>query len=220
MKKIKIILISILAVVFLGSCEKDQLDKSRITYYPIIKVAGDQLISLKVGESYTDAGATASAGGANLEVKVEGSVNTSVPGVYRISYEAKNADGYSSIQYRWVGVHTQEALDDNLVGKYQRTAGAQGTSTWTKVLPGIYKATDVGGAKLPDQYVYVFNTEKNIIVVPNQPLGGSGSNVKCTNATGGENIDFTPGAVGAIHYKWIVINSGYGTALRQFKKVE
>jgi len=220
MKRINIVLVSLLAAVFLGGCTKDLEDSSRITYYPIITVNGENLITIIVGGSYTDAGAKAFAGETELQIKTEGSVNTNVAGVYTITYTAVNVDGFSSVDKRYVGVMTQEALDDNLTGKYRRTAGKQGTSEWTKIKAGVYKCTDVGGAILPDQYAYVFNIEKNIFVVPTQPLGGTGSDVKCTNATGGEKIDFVPGGAGTTSYKWIVINSGYGASVRSFKKVE
>lgn len=220
MKNIKTIIISLLAVVFLGGCTKDLEDSSRITYYPIITVNGEPLITMLVGGSYTDAGAKAFAGETELTVVSEGTVDASTPGVYTISYTAENVDGFSSKKFRYVGVMTQEALDDNLTGKYQRTAGKKGISTWTKTLPGLYKATDVGGADLQAQYVYVFNIKKNIIVVPTQALGGTGTDVTTTNADGSANIPFVPGPIGTTSYKWVVINSGYGTALRQFKKVE
>lgn len=220
MKNIKTIIFSLLAVVFLGGCTKDMEDSSRITYYPILTVNGDNLVTVLKGGSYTDAGAKAFAGETALTVVSEGTVDVNTTGVYVITYSAVNVDGFSSKAYRYVGVMTQEALDDNLTGKYQRTAGALGTSTWTKTIPGIYKATDVGGANLPAQYVYVFNVEKNIIVVPHQALGGSGTDVTCTNSDGSVKIPFTPGPITTISYKWVVINSGYGTALRQFKKVE
>lgn len=220
MKRIKIIILSFGLLAFLAACEKDVKDTSKITYFPIIELQGDEIINLTVGDTYTEPGGKAFEGTNEIELKTTGSVNTSTPGVYIITYEAVNVDGFSSLRHRWVGVSTQEAKDDNLVGKYQRNAGKMGISEWTKLMPGVYKCTDVGGAVLPDQYVIVFNTEKNIIQVPIQPLGGSGSDVSCLASDGSEKITFNPGPVGTASYKWVVINSGYGTAARTFLKVE
>lgn len=220
MKKLKLIILSLGFLVFLASCEKDVQDTSKITYFPIIELQGDAIMNLTVGDAYSEPGAKAFEGTKEIELKTTGSVNTSEPGVYIITYEAVNVDGFSSLQHRWIGVSTQEAKNDDLTGKYQRTAGKMGISEWTKLMPGVYKCTDVGGAQLPDQYVIVFNTEKNIIQVPVQPLGGSGSDVSCLAGDGGEKITFNPGPAGTAAYKWVVINSGYGTALRTFLKVE
>lgn len=204
------------------SCERDREtdDVSQVSNLANVTVQGDELMSILVGTPYTDLGATAFEGEEELELTTVGSVDASTPGVYFITYSATNSDGFKTVKNRIVTVTTPEVASANLAGKYQRNGGVFGISTWEKVGDGIYKCTDVGGAKLPDQYVYVFNIKENVVVVPNQRLGGVGSNVTCLNAEGGEEITFTPGPIGTTSYKWVVINSGYGTALRSFIRVE
>lgn len=217
-----IYILTFFVLAFFSSCEKslDSENVSKITSFPLIEVLGEKLITIPVGGPYTDAGAKAFAGTTEIKITTTGTVDVNKPGVYIISYTAENEDGFKATSKRWIGVITSEAKADNLAGKYQRDAGKKGISTWTKVKDGLYKATDVGGAILPDQYVYVFNTEKDIVIVPVQPLGGSGSDASCTNAEGTEKISFLSRTVGDASYKWVIINSGYGTALRTFLKVE
>jgi hypothetical protein len=222
MKSIKYITLLLLAAVFITSCERDldSANVSKTTVYAQFTLNGEDLIILPNGTAYTDAGAVAKEGTKALDVKVENPVDVNTMGVYTINYSAKNSDGFEAFATRTVIVLPPAPLPtDDLSGSYQRNAGAQGTSTWTKVTDGLYKVTDVGGAGNPDDYVYVFNPATNKVIVPKQPIGGSGSEVYTTNATGGTDIDFVPGGVGTESYKWVVHNSGYGSAVRTFVKV-
>ncbi|MDP4197228.1 MAG: DUF5011 domain-containing protein [Bacteroidota bacterium] len=223
MKKIKLIILFSLigSLFFLGSCKKDLETEgvSRITYFPEFKVTGDVAQSVIVGSTYTDPGVKAYENGAEIPVKITGSVDSKTPGAYVLTFTATNKDGYSAYVYRVVGVITSDAAADDLSGSYQRNAGKKGIAVWEKVANGIYTCSDVGGAQL-NASVYVVNIKKGIIVVPNQPLSGiGGSPVSCLNGDGSSEIPFVFGPAGTISYQWAVINSGYGTAVRQFVKI-
>jgi hypothetical protein len=223
MKRIKYLLILFLAITLIISCERDLETEnvSKVTEYAAFTVSGNDLIVVANGAVYTDPGAVAKEGSKNLTVEVKNDVNVNQMGVYTIKYTATNSDGFKAFAQRTVVVLPAGSMPtDDLSGSYQRTAGKQGISKWTKITNGLYKVTDIGGAVLPNDYVYAFNPEPNKIIVPAQPLGGSGSSVTIFNADGGDTIEFTPGPVGTLSYKWIIDNSGYGTAVRSFIKVE
>jgi hypothetical protein len=220
MKKLYYILL-LFSIVTFSSCEKDSENVSKTTYYANFEVKGDKLVVIEKDQTYVDAGAVALEGTKELPVTTKSNLDISKAGVYTILYSARNSDNYDAFEQRTVIVLPVgvSSMTDDLSGSYQRDAGKKGISVWTKISNGLYRCTDVGGASLNGDYVYVFNTAKNVIVVPSQPLGGSGSTVTCTNETGGEEITFTSGAVGTISYSWSVKNGGYGAAVRNFIKV-
>ena len=62
---------------------------------PILTLNGDATITLVEGDSYTDAGATATDGGGDISdrIVVTGAVDTSIPNVYTITYNVSDASG-------------------------------------------------------------------------------------------------------------------------------
>jgi len=192
------------------SCEEDKVTEgiSKITYYPVITLKGEQWNQVAVGGTFTDPGATAKEGDTEIQVKVSGTVDTKTPGVYVITYDAVNKDGYSSTEYRYIGVISAAATTD-ITGSYQRNAGANGISKVTKVSGNLYKADNVGGVAVPapGDAVLFYYFDKGKIGVPYQLT--SGNAFECTDASIKEGVS----------YSWVVINPGYGTALRTFVKL-
>lgn len=74
------------------------------------EVVGEKVITLNVGDDYTDAGAVAIAFGREVEVKPEGDdkVNTQIPGEYYIKYTAKSLRYKKVARYRVVVVLAPE----------------------------------------------------------------------------------------------------------------
>jgi len=200
----------LLASVFLFSCEKDDetANISRVTTYPLISLKGEEWVPLLQGGSFTDPGVDATIGGEPVEVEVTGAPNTSVPGVYVITYTATNEDGFSASVTRKVGVIAPAAAAMDLTGKYKRNAGVGGISTITKLGPGFYQSDNAGGVADPgpESTVKFFHYEGNKIYGPPQDVQGTTFSV----------IDgtVTPG----VSYTWTVIASGYGDAPRTFVK--
>ena len=191
------------------SCEEDKVTEgiSTITNYPVITLKGEQWNQVAVGGAFTDAGAIATEGDKEIAVKVTGTVDTKTPGVYVLEYEAVNKDGFSSVEYRYIGVISAAATTD-LTGSYKRNAGANGISKVTKVSGNLYKADNVGGVAVPSpgDAVFFYYFDKGKLGVPYQLTPGNA--FECTNATVKEGVS----------YSWVVINSGFGTALRTFEK--
>ncbi|GGH44979.1 DUF5011 domain-containing protein [Dyadobacter endophyticus] len=210
MKKGLKLILTALTLFAAFSCEEDKVTEgiSTITYYPIITLKGEQWNVVKAGAAFTDPGAGAKEGDKDIEVKVTGTVDTKTPGVYTIQYDAVNKDGYSSTEYRYVGVISSAAWGVDITGSYKRNAGALGVSKVTKVADNLYKADNVGGVAVPSpgDAVFFYYFDKGKLGVPYQLTPGNA--FECTNATIKEGVS----------YSWVVINPGFGTALRTFVK--
>ena len=219
----KIIIFSFLALAFLASCTQksiidnaDQVGISKITYYPILTVKGDPYVFLASGTAFTDPGATAVAGSATVSVVATGTVNTTTPGVYLVTYTATNKDGFSASASRFVVVYSTDAsaAANDLSGNFARSTNGS-IATWTKMAPGVYKVFNPGGAPGTSLTIIAFNPTGFVIHVPSQPDSG-GTTTSCTNAAGTADIIYAPGP--PAKYAWHVVNPGYGTSLRTFTK--
>ena len=214
----------------MSSCEKKKDSISRVTYYPILEMNGDQYSTMLVGGTFTDPGVTATIGSSIITPEVDGAVDASTPGVYILTYSAENSDGFSASIRRWVGVIDAAAAANDYTGMYQRTKyGANvtpsGIATWIKVMDGLYLNNDIGGvgAGLIEANPgyggpsYIFNVEGNDIIFPTQP-NPIGGDVYALSETGTDRITFDPGPAGTVSYIWSVRGSGYGTNARHFTK--
>lgn len=215
-KYLSIIVIGILAMTVL-SCKKESFDYppgtvgiSKVTYFPIITMSGEKYFLVAKGGTFTDPGATAKAGSDDAPVVTSGTVNTAVAGVYGITYSAVNADGFSASATRQVIVYDTkpDAAARDFSGKYLRSTNGV-ASTWKKIGPGVYLVANPGGADGADGIIVVaVNPTGSVISIPNQ-------NTDSGNwASSNEKYD-----LGANSYSWVVLNAGYGPALRIFVKV-
>lgn len=86
---------------------------------PQITVNGDAEISLQVGDSYIDAGATATDaedGDLTASIIVSNSVDTSIVGIYTVAYSATDSDGNTSYAERTVIVTQGNFPSISLIG--------------------------------------------------------------------------------------------------------
>ena len=112
-RKLFYMLLAALIIHFSG-CEKEYLDESKITYFPLFEMEGESEVIHTVGEPYTDGTVTASEAGKPLEVSVDvigevtgysgTTVNVDAFDKYSITYSATNADGYVGTVTRTVYV--------------------------------------------------------------------------------------------------------------------
>jgi hypothetical protein len=213
----KIFLITFIAAFALSSCEKDTLGVSTITTYPTIELKGDVAQTILVGGNYTESGFTAKEGETDITsgVKVEGTVDPTKAGVYTIKYTAINKDGFTLTTRRYVGVITPAAAAMDISGRYQRNGGAAGFATVVKYknYAGLYVNDNPGGIAIVtgtnEVFVYMFQPDVTKVTVPAQD--SSVGEFACTggvyDATGASPL-----------YKWVCVNSTYGTAVRTFVK--
>lgn len=209
-KIILILLVVAIQFAFTGCRDLESEGVSKITYYPTITLTGDQWMTVAQGGSYTEPGVAALEGENQISVVTGGdAVDTSTPGVYTITYTATNRDGFALTTYRYVGVISPAVAGIDITGKYKRNAGAGGISTVTKVKDNLFTADNVGGVAAPGPSTtvnfYFYDTGK--LGVPYQLV--QGSPFYCTDAS----------IVVGTSYSWVVINPGYGTALRTFNKL-
>lgn len=199
------------------SCNKESINStdttvghSRIVFFPTLTTKGDRLIILKQGDTYTDQGATATLNGQANPFATSGTVDPSKPGIYVLNYSTKNSEGFSATDYRTVAVIGNDVTANNFSGTYARYVGSAPngqTSTWTKTANGVYTVVNPGGAT--GVTVTAVNYSGNIIAIPQQQTSAG-----TFSSQGGV---YTPTAVPP-QYQWVIINAGYGTAVRIFIK--
>lgn len=208
MRKLIQLICICLALFSFSSCEKDldSANVSKITYFPVLTMKGDQFVTITKGATFTDLGVTSKLGDQSGEVKVSGSVDPNTIGVYTLTYTSTNPDGFSSTTQRYVGVVDPAVSANDFSGSYARNTNGV-ISVWTKVSTGLYKVTNVGGSPSLSVTVYVYNLTGNEIKVPLQET--SNGPLECNPA----HFD------SSTQYSWIVLNASFGTALRTFVKL-
>lgn len=157
----------LLAVVALGSysCELEDPIGSEVTEYAEFQMEGSQYMYVDQGTSYEEPGVTATAGGEELEVSVNGTVDATTPGLYILEYSAVNADGFPASTTRYVAVGDKDvALGRDLSGLYKTSSG--GENEVTQFAPGFYMNSDT----LPANSISVFMVDlgNGSLVIPPQ----------------------------------------------------
>ncbi len=116
--------VAIAAVAFIGvSCTEDDITS------PTITITGDAAITLNLGDSYTDAGATADDdkdGDLTSQITTTGTVNVNEVGVYEIVYTVEDEAGNSTSETRTVTVKA-----DRIAGSYNVHAVITGAGAGT-----------------------------------------------------------------------------------------
>jgi hypothetical protein len=213
MKK-NFIYMALIASMAFASCAEEPAAVSETVKveYPVITLLGAEYVSIPVGGSFTDSGATAFDGYTNETKKIEPSqsgVDNTTPGMYPVIYEAKNKYGFSSQAVRWVAV-TNVPSSEDIGGNYKRTNGCP--VTITKVANGIYKCDNMGGVPGVPEYLwdnYFVQMNDSTIDYPEQPgpFGPVSSKSEKLIKSGT-----------AVTLKWIVIGAGFGTSVRTFNR--
>lgn len=217
--KIKVILVSIFIIGFLGSCNKKDnfnypagtVGGSKITYFPVLTMAGDDHMAVPLNGTYTDPGVTAKEGENDLTVTVTGSVDVTTVGVYDLTYSAINKDGFAASVKRYVAVYETDATAaaHDLSGNYLRPITGV-INTWELIAPGVYKVTNPGAAATGGGLiVFLFNPTGYTIMIP--PQVATDGNITASNT---ESYDPGPPA----KYSMAIENPTYGTQVRFFEK--
>lgn len=223
----KKIVIAIIAISLTGTiaCKKKVSDPvSRIVTasYPIITIKGDQFISIPVGGSFTDQGASAEDTVTNEQlepIEVTNDIDPTTPGFYTVQYKFKNSNGYTNVATRFVLVTNVDSTLD-YSGVYVRTTGTP--TNVSKVAAGLYKTDNVGGVGTlnpntgkmepnPDFIydVYFGQIDDTTLVFPNQPT--KFGELYCVNSF------IYPSATDTT-IKYAVRNATFGLAVRTFIK--
>ncbi len=208
---------TVVLILLVAGCKKeDQYPSKTVTVtYPAINLKGDAVVILHTGDTYTDAGATLvdDITGASSDIEaVDNPVDPSTPGVYMVTFTAKNANGFETVKQRPVVVTD---IDDSwdLTGTYARTSNGVEVHV-TKIGRGVYTIDNVGGvvASSPQFIfqVYMAQLDDATIEVPAQYID-DGTVLDCVD----ETLTAQPGDTS---FSYIVDNPSFGTSTRTFAK--
>lgn len=131
MKNIKLLLFIAFIGLLSTSCQKalDYFDKnetantSQVSVYPLFDLVGGNRIAVQKGSAFSDPGCNASEvklGDADLAITVKGTIDTQTPGVYFLTYIAKNKFNYVDSVKRTILVYEGDLnLNADITGKYK-----------------------------------------------------------------------------------------------------
>jgi Domain of unknown function (DUF5011) len=212
MKNIKaIFFLPVLVLILISGCKKEttaDVSKAVKVSYPEITLNGNALVILATGTPYTDAGAKLKddiTGAITTIQPTDNPVNTTQPGLYVVTFSAKNANGFETTASRLVAVTGVTGTTDR-TGTYLRTA--TGINCYiTRLAEGVYELKNPGGAGVSvDTKLIMVETALNVYSCPAQPTTDFGYMSVV-------NINFNATGV-----TWNVINPGFGTGTRTFVK--
>lgn len=111
--------LTIIILLILTGCEaltteEDAETSEHTNQAPTIEITGDAHVSMEIGETYNDAGATASDaedGDLTDSIQTTSNVDTSVAGSYQVSYTVTDSDGLSDQVSRSVQVNETAATE-------------------------------------------------------------------------------------------------------------
>ncbi|MBP5562340.1 MAG: DUF5012 domain-containing protein [Muribaculaceae bacterium] len=148
--------------------DKDQLTDSRLTYYVVLEMQGDDFIAIPKGSKFVDPGCKATLGGEDAADRIvtEGEVDVNTVGFYPIVYSAANDDGFDISASRTVCVYDPNVTIDmsgvydadmeasiylnngktyaDRAAFYGKTNQVSGI-TFEEVVPGIFYCDDLFG---------------------------------------------------------------------------
>ena len=146
MKKNLILLLSAALLVMVTGCEKTSKGVTKITYYPVITLQGDNPYVVQLGGGFTEPGYSATLDGEDYtpNVKVSSNVNSDVPGIYSITYSATNPDGYS-----WSTTRNVYVLNPGGVANVYLANSSMGSRQY-KNIPTVIKPISDGVYEIDD----------------------------------------------------------------------
>lgn len=220
-----VLIAGLVLILGLGSCKKkdEAVSETVEVKYTEITLKGNEYVSVPVGGTYSDPGATAKDpydGSVKDISPLEGgdAPDYSTPGMYPVIYEATNKYGFKSQKVRWIAV-TNVSSSEDVSGVYRRSTN-KGPMNVVKVATGIYYSDNVGGVPVAGSNpviadpgfvykTYFVQTNDTTIIVPVQPwIAGD---IYCNSTKLRKSSSDTTIA-------WIVRNSSFGTALRTFSR--
>jgi hypothetical protein len=233
--KILFLMVVTLVIMGLSGCEDDSTGgKTRITYFPILKINGDDVFVVNKGSNYVDPGYYAELNGKDVtsQVVVTSNVDVNKTGFYSVSYKITNEDGFFVTGSRTVIVNNP-AVTTDISGSYtlddgsyrltlssgKKTAFSGYTISISRITTGVFSVSDfLGGyydkrANYGSSYCmtgYIVLNSDNTITLLSSHINGWGDaldNLK--------NGKYTP-ATNQIH--WDVTYAGSYTWLLNFTK--
>lgn len=208
MKNIKTLCFLVLSFATLVSCSYEPEIGSTITVYPTLTINGEEIVTVNKGTPYVELGATATAGSTTLPVTTTGTVNSNVIGVYKVTYQAFNSDGFAATEIRTVIVLSPTPSTIDLTGDWFRGANK---NVITRISDRVYQCDNATGYTNGDPNnlkMTFYNLDDTKIYAPFQ------ENCSSTGISAESNI----GTITASNkFNWVIYASGFfGTAVRSF----
>lgn len=161
-------MVIILVIAGLSGCDKDTTAGfTEITYYPTLEVLGEPVVIAPLGKNYVDAGVKAELQGEDVsdQVVVSSNVDSNVGGVYSVSYEITNVDGYKRTASRTVYVADptpsiiSTGMHKVVTGTHRLRAGARTNYSGYSILvlqtaPGVFYISDFLGGYYDQKVAY------------------------------------------------------------------
>ncbi|RKE90963.1 immunoglobulin-like domain-containing protein [Ichthyenterobacterium magnum] len=200
-----------LVVLIFSSCDTESTDNvSDTTDYAVLEIIGDTELIIPQGDAWVDPGADVTLAGAPYPYTTSLVVDTNVPGVYYITYEAVNDLGFTASATRTVVVMSTTPSIYTLAGSWARSNGSPGTCV--QISDREYTYDNAGGVTGANQLMITFfNVNDDEIYIPFQEnASASGLSVR----------SFLPGHIDDNdHFRWQLSASGfYGTFERTFSR--
>lgn len=179
------IFFSLIILVSLSSCslfvENDTTGNvSYVSIKPVVTLLGDPIMSIKVGDTYVDAGVEAYAGDTVLYAEIiSGAVDDQKEGFYVVTYEATNGFGWKTTTYRTVLVHDGTPYQEDIGGTYKKGFNFETTVSKYSIL-GYWKMENVfqeEGVEFPIVFADMGDGVNYNIVPDEHPTKGSYSGV-------------------------------------------
>ncbi len=213
----RILILSVLLVVFAASCKKDQGDPStpRTVSYPTITLTGAQYYSIAVNGALPSIAATAYDSFYNEVCPVLLDLSTldnTTAGLYAVTASAKNKYGMTSYQTVYVGV-TNEPSTLDISGVYWRLATSTRVSNISKVATGMFLTDNVGGVDIVSQAGSVVSA---VFVVTSDTTLDFGSQLTSAGTLTASSETLSLATPVTINYALNL--SGFGTSVRTFVK--
>ena len=208
--------ISRLAIVLIAfmtlACTEENPIPSQITYYADVQLKGAAVIAVSQGQPFVDPGATSLIDGQPVDYTTQGSVNTNATGVYKLTYETINKDGFAASASRTVIVLSSAPSIYNFEGNWRRSA--TGNATIVRLSDRVYTHSNAGGVDGDNALnVTFYNIDDVNLYIPFTP-NASKTGISVESVLGSGKI------INANEINWVLSASGfYGTALRVFKRV-
>ncbi len=139
MKKISLAILSFALVAsslfLVSSCDDDNDDSTS----PVITLSGDLVMTIEVGGTFTDPGATATDDeDGSVSVTVSGTVDVNTAGTYMLTYSATDAAGNTSTKQRTVYVSHSKT---NIVGTFEGSGSCTTDSPYGPYTLGAYSSS-------------------------------------------------------------------------------
>jgi len=219
MKMRKILVLSVVAALAVAGCKKKLNTVSTVVTasYPTITIVGAPYISIPVGGAYTLPAATAYDSFYKerpLVVKNLGTLDNTTPGLYTVTYSARNSNGFEGTASVYVAV-TNVSDTFDLSGWYLRSADPNRVAFITKLARGLFMTSNVGGADTGD--ISTGPRVSAIFVVPSLTTVDFGSQLT-SNGTLTAASESLMLAVGDTEIAYSINLNGFGTQIRTFVK--